>query len=219
MEGNTNHSALELNRSSNLENENPLTKTEKEINKLGTKRGVETLFRNCYRVHVEVSALADAKANFLISVNSIILILIVSHGQKYITHKGLLIPVGIVIATCIGSMIFAVLVARPRFKQMNPGDVSIKEGKSNLLFFGSFTALHKEEFIEGFSNLVTTPTRLYRAMMGDIYEMGLVLQKKYSRLKLAYGFLLYGLPVGFIIFVIMEFIIVLRAFEEGVPTP
>ena len=56
-------------------------------------------------------------------------------------------------------------------------------------------------------------------MMGDIYEMGIVLQKKYTRLKLAYGFLLYGLPIGLITFVIMECIIVLRSFEEAVPMP
>ena len=121
MEESGNPSALELNRSSNLENETPIKDVDACIRKLGTKRGVETIFRNAYRVHIEVSALADAKANFLISVNSIILILIAAHGQKYITHKGLLLPVGIVIATCICSMIFAVLVARPRFKQMKAG--------------------------------------------------------------------------------------------------
>lgn len=201
-----------------MENETALTEIEKKIEKLGTKRGVETLFRNIYRVHVEVSALADAKANFLISVNSIILILIVSHGQKYITHKGLLIPVGIVIATCIGSMIFAVLVARPRFKQAKL-DNNISPEKCSLLFFGGFGALSKERYIEGFSKLIVSPNRLYEAMMGDIYEMGIVLQKKYTRLKLAYGFLLYGLPIGLITFVIMECIIVLRSFEEAVPMP
>ncbi|HQW29620.1 MAG TPA: hypothetical protein PK529_10575, partial [Verrucomicrobiales bacterium] len=37
----------------------------------GMSKGVETLFKNIYRVHVEVSAMADNKANFLISVNSI----------------------------------------------------------------------------------------------------------------------------------------------------
>lgn len=187
--------------------------------KLGTKRGVETLFRNTYRVHVEVSALADSKANFLISVNSIILILIVSHGQNYITHKGLLIPVGIVIATCIGSMICAVLVARPRIKKGNPLQAHLQKGGSNLLFFGSFAEMPKENFIAEFSELISTPDQLYPAMMGDIYEMGKVLKKKFVRLQVAYGFLLYGLPLGLIIFVIMECIIVLRSFEEAAPTP
>lgn len=219
MEESGNPSALELNRSSNLENETPVKDVDACIRKLGTKRGVETIFRNAYRVHIEVSALADAKANFLISVNSIILILIVAHGQKYITHKGLLLPVGIVIATCICSMIFAVLVARPRFKQMKAGEVSIKSGKSNLLFFGSFTALRKDEFIEGFSDLITSPNQLYSSMMGDIYEMGVVLKRKYIRLQYAYGILLYGFPLGLIIFVIMECIIVLRSFEENMLTP
>ena len=55
--------------------------------------------------------------------------------------------------------------------------------------------------------------------MGDIYEMGVVLKRKYVRLQYAYGILLYGFPLGLIIFVIMECIIVLRSFEENMPTP
>ncbi len=172
--------------------------------KLGTSRGIETLFRNTYRVHVEVSALADSKANFLISVNSIIMILVVSHGMEYITHKALLFPAGIVMATSIGSMIFAVLVARPRITKNNGRGTHLQKDGSNLLFFGSFTELTKEEFIASLSETIKDAELLYPMMMADIYEMGKVLRKKFARLQIAYGFLLYGMPVGLIIFLIMQ---------------
>ncbi len=185
-----------------------LPKKKKKQKKLGTNRGIETLFRNTYRVHVEVSALADSKANFLISVNSIIMVLIVSHGMQYITHPNLILPICLVIATSIGSMIFAVLVARPRIT--NTPYVHAGKGGSNLLFFGTFTQISKEEFIEGLSDTIKDPDILYPMMMGDIYEMGKVLRKKFARLQVAYGFLLYGLPVGVIAFLIMQVIIVMR---------
>ena len=172
--------------------------------KLGTNRGIETLFRNTYRVHVELSALADSKANFLISVNSIVMVLIVSHGMEYVTHRALLLPVGIVMATCIGSMIFAVLVARPRIAKLKGAGIHSEKIDTNLLFFGSFTGLTKEEYITGLSETMKDGELLYPTMMADIYEMGKVLQKKFARLQSAYGFLLYGMPVGVIIFLIMQ---------------
>lgn len=180
----------------------------KQHNKVGTNRGVETLFRNTYRVHVEVSALADSKANFLISVNSIIMVLMVSHGMNYIAHKVLFIPIGIVMATSIGSMVFAVLAARPRINKGGAHSTQVPDAGPNLLFFGSFTRLSKEDFIGKLTEIVRDPQALYRAMMADIYEMGLVLQQKFSRLKVAYNFLLIGLPIGVVIFLIMQGMIV-----------
>ena len=194
-------------------------KKKKKKKKLGTSRGIETLFRNTYRVHVEVSALADSKANFLISVNSIIMILIVSHAMQYITHKGLLIPVGIVMATSIGSMIFAVLVARPRFNKGNVTKTHFEKGGSNLLFFGSFTNMSKEDFVASLSETIMDGEQLYPMMMGDIYELGLVLKRKFIRLQIAYGILLYGMPVGVIIFVVMQALIILNGFDNPVHIP
>ena len=72
------------------------------MKKLGSNRGVETMFRNACRVHVELSAIADSKANFLISVNSIILILAAAHGKEVVTDKLLLFPAVIVIGSCVG---------------------------------------------------------------------------------------------------------------------
>jgi hypothetical protein len=189
-------------------------KKKKKKEKIGTNRGIETLFRSTYRVHVEVSALADSKANFLISVNSIIMILIVSHGMSYITHKLLFIPVGIVMATSIGSMIFAVLTARPRISSKQGAlSAHMQKGGSNLLFFGSFTQLTKEDFIEQLTATIRDSEVLYPAMMADIYQMGLVLQRKFNRLKIAYDFLLIGMPIGLLVFLIMQSMIVAGRLE------
>jgi len=45
---------------------------------LGSTRGVETLFRSAYRVQMELTSLADNKANMMISINGIIISIIIA---------------------------------------------------------------------------------------------------------------------------------------------
>lgn len=185
----------------------------KKEKKPKTSRGVETLFRNIYRVHVEVSAMADNKANFLISVNSIILVLAAAHAKEVVTDRLLLIPAAIVIFSCIGSMVFAVLVARPRVTGDMPSE-TVEKMAPNLLFFGVFTQISKESYVESLMRLTKDKEEVYPAMAGDIYCMGIVLKKKFQRLQTAYGFLLYGMPGGIFLFLVMQTI--LRIFDmEG----
>lgn len=192
-------------------------KKAKKMKKLGSARGIETLFRNIYRVHVEVSAMADNKANFLISVNSIILILAAAHGKEVVSDEWLLIPAAIVIGSCIGSMVYAVLVARPRITCAQKEDRNNPECLKqvpNLLFFGGFTKATKELYVEEMTELVLNGERIYPSMMSDIYDMGKVLKRKFERLQTAYGFLLYGLPGGIFLFLTMQTL--LRMKENGV---
>lgn len=187
----------------------------KKMRKLGSNRGIETLFRNVYRVHVEVSAMADNKANFLISVNSIILVLTAAHGKEVVTHELLLLPATIVIGSCIGSMIYAVLVARPRVTCAQKEDRKNPEcqERPNFLFFGGFTKMPKEDYLEGMTEIITNAETIYPSMMADVYDMGMVLRRKFERLQTAYGFLLYGLPGGIFLFLTMQTI--LRMLEKG----
>ncbi|MDF1824685.1 MAG: DUF5706 domain-containing protein [Verrucomicrobiales bacterium] len=192
-------------------------KKAKKMKKLGSSRGIETLFRNIYRVHVEVSAMADNKANFLISVNSIILILSAAHGKEVVSDEWLIIPAAIIIGSCIGSMIYAVLVARPRItcakKPENETAPCLAQAPS-LLFFGGFTRLPKDLYVEKMTELVINSEKIYPSMMSDIYDMGKVLNRKFERLQTAYGFLLYGLPGGILLYLTMQTI--LHMIENGV---
>ena len=44
----------------------------------GSARGVETMFRNVYRVQMDLTSLADNKANMMISINGIIISIILA---------------------------------------------------------------------------------------------------------------------------------------------
>ena len=181
-----------------------LEKQLKKLKKLGKNRGVETLLRNTYRVHIALNTLADSKANFLISVNSALMVLASSHGMTYVNNRLLLIPMAVIILTCVSSMVFAVLCARPRVD--HEAFARDEEGKSrgNLLFFGSFTQLSSDQFEDEMLDVLQDGEKVYPTMITALYQMGQVLDKKYGRLKTAYAFLLFGLPIGVILFVLMQ---------------
>ena len=44
-----------------------------EISQLKLGRGVETMYRTAYRTHVNLSSIADNKANIMLSINAIII--------------------------------------------------------------------------------------------------------------------------------------------------
>ena len=57
----------------------PKKKNKDKLDKaLGTNRGIETMFRSAYRVQMELTALADNKANMMISINGIIISIIIA---------------------------------------------------------------------------------------------------------------------------------------------
>lgn len=157
--------------------------------------------------------MADNKPNFLISVNSIILIFTAAHGKEVVADELLLIPAAIVIGSCIGScigsMVYAVLVARPRITCAQREDKQNRDCLENpgFLFFGGFTKMQKSRYIDGMTEIVENEEKIYPSMMSDIYDMGLVMKRKFERLQTAYGFLLYGLPGGILLFLTMQTIL------------
>ena len=63
---------------------------------IGTNRGIETMLRSAYRVQMDLTGLADNKANMMISINGIIIsIIIASVAPKLDANPWLLIPTAV----------------------------------------------------------------------------------------------------------------------------
>ena len=179
-----------------------LSPADQALKELGTKRGIETLFRSSYRVNMDLSALADAKANIMISVNGLIIsILIASIAPGAERNPWLLIPTSLFLLGCLVSLVFAVLGAMPRVQSnvITP-EVALRDRK-NLLFFGNFSHMSEGEFVGALKEVVMDSTLTYEMMMKDIYGVGSVLQKKYRMLKKSYIAFLVALVVGVVGFV------------------
>ena len=125
-----------------------IARADQALAELGTKRGIETLFRSSYRVNMDLSSLADAKANIMISINGLIItILLGSLGPGIDTNRFLLVPTSLFLVGCVVSLVFAILAARPRVQSQVVTTDSALKNRTNMLFFGNFSHLTQNEFV------------------------------------------------------------------------
>ena len=59
-----------------------------------------------------------------------------------------------------------------------------------------------EDFQEGMTALMNDRDYLYKSLMKDLYFLGIVLEKKYKLLRIAYSIFMVGIIVSVIAFVI-----------------
>jgi predicted metal-dependent HD superfamily phosphohydrolase len=166
-------------------------------------RGVETMYRTTYRTHTNLSSLADSKANLMLTVNVIVISLFASNLLPKLQENQdlrLLIPTGILMLTCLLSMIFATLSTRPKITEGRVTREDVENRTANLLFFGNFHNMSLDEFQWGVGEMLNDPEYLYSSMSRDLYFLGKVLAKKYEYLSLCYNIFMYGLIISVLSF-------------------
>ena len=168
-------------------------------------RGVDTLFRVTLGNHTRLSGIADSKANILLSVNAIIIsIALSSIIPKLDSPKNahLVIPTFIMLMSSVITIIFAILSTRPKVTSGVFTREDIENKKINLLFFGNFYKMPLEEYDWAMNEMMKDRDYLYSNMIKDLYYLGLVLQRKYNLLRIAYNFFMVGIIITVIAFVI-----------------
>ncbi len=170
----------------------------KKLNKaLGTNRGIETMFRSAYRVQMDLTSLADNKANMMISINGIIIsIIIASVAPKLDANPWLGIPTTLFLLGTLVSIIFAIVAARPRVSSTPITLEDLRHSEGNILFFGNFANMQESEFLEGMTELIGDKTIVYESMIRNIYGLGVVLNKKFALLRVAYTSFMVALVMG-----------------------
>lgn len=152
------------------------------------------LMRTTQLAQLQLSAMADTKASILMGATFVIFTITI--GQA----RGSTAPVPLLILgfAAFVSAIFAILAVLPVTRRRKPTT------KDNILFFGVFTQMPEEEFIEEITARLRSDHRIYRTMARDIHQAGLVLQnKKYRMLGYAYRVFLAGLVASAITFVVL----------------
>jgi hypothetical protein len=172
-------------------------KKKKKLKEFGAGRGVETMFRTAYRTHLDLSSLADRKANIMISINGLMIGILVSTIYPSIAaNQRLLLPASVLVLGCLGSIVYAVLAARPRVTHRKVVLSDIRANKANILFFGTFVNMSEDDFLAGMWELMNDRERTYTNMMRDLYGLGSVLETKYRLLRISYTIFIIGLVVG-----------------------
>ena len=186
--------------------------TDAKIKKEG--RGIETLYRSVYGYHMNLSQMADQKANIMISINTIVVSVIITlFGSGYtfadsedFKHMRFVFPMLLLVISSLVSVTFAILSARPNVTSKEKYELSNKG--SSILFFGNFSQLKLKEFVEQIKSLKGEKNELYDSMSVDIYHLGGVLVRKYKLLTWSYNIFMAGLilcAVGFIGIIIYSY--------------
>ena len=186
-----------------------LKSKKKELKKLSQKytelkeqkpdRGIETMFRSTYRVHISLSSIADNKANILLSVNAILISIIISQFGKF-SNTYIIISIFIMLLVCLSTIVFAILSTRPKVNSGIFTREDILQKRTNLLFFGNFHRMDLGEYKWGINEMMKDSDYLYGSMATDIYFLGKVLAKKFRLLRIAYNIFMYGIIASVIAF-------------------
>lgn len=172
------------------------------------ERGIETMFRLTSKNHLTLSGMADSKANIMISVNSIIIsILIGSLMQKLDSNPHLIIPTIVLLTVNLISMVFSILSIRPNVTKGLFTRDDIENQRTNLLFFGNFHKMKRDDYHWGMNQLMGNASFLYSNLIDDIYFLGVVLATKYKYLRYSYNIFMYGIVIAVMAFVISNFFI------------
>ncbi|MBT8384487.1 MAG: HD domain-containing protein [Bacteroidia bacterium] len=169
------------------------------------ERGIETMFRVTLRNHINLSNIADTKANILLSVNAIIISLALSSLIPKLDNPSnhyLIIPTSIFVVFSLVSMALSVVATRPNITSGNFTKEDVKQKKVNLLFFGNFHKVKLNEFEWAMGEMMKDRDYLYSSMTKDLYYLGLVLNKKYKILRITYTIFLIGIIASVVAFAV-----------------
>lgn len=187
-------------------------KSKQEVDIVPTK-GIETMFRLTNTNHIRLSAIADNKANIMLSINAIIISITVSTlVPSFGDNPKLIMPTVVLLGVCITAIIFATLSTRPKITKGTFTEDDIKHKRSNLLFFGNFYNMRLEEFEWGMGEMMKDKSFLYGSMIKDLYFLGKVLDKKYRFLRICYNIFMYGLILAVLAFALSMFMPAPEAF-------
>lgn len=144
--------------------------------------------------HVELSAMADSKASILMGATFLVFSLTIGQISAETIMKSY--PLLVLGAFAFAATVLSVLAVMPKIK--------IPKGQNpNWLFFGVFTTEPQEKYVDRVLDLMRSEEATYRAMARDLYQNGMVLQKKkYYYLARAYQVFLAGIVLTLVAFVV-----------------
>jgi predicted metal-dependent HD superfamily phosphohydrolase len=180
---------------------NGLPNDDAVLKQVNLGRGVETMYRTTYRTHVNLSSIADNKANIMLSINAIIISIVITNLVPRIgTEPRLFFPTALLLVVCLTALVFAILSTRPKITKGEFTREDIEQKRANLLFFGNFYKMDLDVFHWGMTELIKDSDFLYSSMTRDLYYLGVVLAQKYKFLRICYNIFMFGLIASVLAF-------------------
>ncbi len=148
----------------------------------------DNMLRTMQQHHVQLSVMADNKANILITVSSIVLTMILANLKDPDLRAAMLTLAGFVLI----ALLLAIIAVLPKYRPLRVGAGELPP-QFNLMFFGHFAELSRDRFLDEISEALKADGSVYETMAKDVYAIGYYLAHfKYRFLRLSYLFFLGG---------------------------
>lgn len=162
------------------------------------------MLRQTRNHHVQLSTMADTKANMLLTISSVTMTLSIGH----LNEPAIKWPVAILICSCLVTIVLAAYAVMPKLPVIHLGEEKpkVKDAQFNLLFFGDFTGLEYKDFAEAMEEMMNDPSQVYEMQVREVYTLGKFLAtKKYRFVRMAYLSYISGLLLSVTILLIRAF--------------
>lgn len=172
-----------------------------KINQPGSH--LDHMLRQTRMHHVQLSSMADVKANILLTMSSVVMTLSVPH----VFQPDYRWAVIVLVVFCLLTIGLAVLSVMPKMplSLKHDGRPDLENPSFNLLFFGDFTRLSYEDFEQAMEQIMNDPSLTYQAQVREIYALGMFLAcKKYRFLRLAYLSFIIGVFTSFAVILLVS---------------
>ena len=166
------------------------------------RTAVDNILRVNHGNQMRLGLMADAKANIMITVASIVFSITIANLDNQVMRW----PLFALGFGCFFSLLFAIFAIIPKtdYPKTWDGDIDRKSPEFNPLFFGHFAHLPIQEYKEDYAGVLSTDDKIYDAMAGDIFGQGKVLAlRKYKFLKWSYNCFLGGMSGAILVFVVL----------------
>lgn len=157
--------------------------------KEGLSKKTIDIIRTTQRNNIELTAIADNKANVLLSLNAILiaaLFPLILNNLEVIQEKQLVFPLIIFSITCLLTVFLAAKVLKPsNFKGKREN--SAPGVNASPFFFGNFYKMESTEYYEYLEKGLSDPKHIKAHMAQDLYYVGKRLGYKMSWIRNAFN--------------------------------
>ena len=183
-----------------MEEETPKEEKEKKKKKLDISKEAINIIRTTYRNNIDLTSIADNKANILMSLNSLmitLLIPIVLANLNTIVQYRLYIPLGVLAFTCVACIIIAALATRP----VKMGTQKVKNTSGDRLrmspfFFGNYYRMHREDYFEMLEETLAEHDLILDSIKLDLYFLGKSIGEKYHKIRICFLIFIIGISTS-----------------------
>ena len=178
-----------------MDESNPFSKVPED------RTAVDNILRVNHGNQMRLGLMADAKANIMITVASVVFSVAIANLDNELVKWPLLtFAFG-----CFFALLFAIFAIIPKtdYPKDATGDIDRTSPHFNPLFFGHFAHIDIDEYKEDYAEKLMSDDLVYDAIASDIYGQGKVLAlSKYKFLKWSYMSFLWGMVGAIIMFLL-----------------